>query len=239
MKKLLSLILALLMTAALPAALAESAPRRMLVSGSATVALPADTATLQIGVNTRKLTVKEAQKENAEIMARVMNALKETGVEEQDIITSQFNVNTEYDYSNSALLGGETQILYYRVQNNVSVTIHDLSMIGSILDAAMDAGANTSYGISFSSTQENEAYQKALSRAVEDAMQKAMVLATASGVKLGSLITITQNTYPCQQNDLGASNYFFYAAKTADAGTAITSGDVSVSAEVLLEYEFQ
>ena len=238
MKKFLAVFAAVLLmvSLALPA-LAESEGRVIQVSGSGVVSLAADTASLQIGVNTRKESVKEAQKENANLMAAVMEAIKKAGIEEKDIMTSQFNVFSSYEYSTS-VLGKETRTPYYEVQNTVTVIIHDLSMVGAVLDAVMEAGANTTYGISFSSTQANDAYQKALTRAVEDAMTKAQVLAAAAGVELGELIRIdaTQNSDSYFRETYGITNSYAYSAKTDEAGTAITGGDLTVTAGVVLEY---
>lgn len=171
-------------------------------------------------------------------MNAVLDALHAIGIEDQDIMTSMFNVSSQYDYSVSSF-GQEVRKLFYEVQNNVSVTVHDLSLIGQVLDAAMEAGANTSYGITFSSTKQNEAYQKALTRAVEDAVQKASVLAAAAKVQLGNLVSInaTQNQYLA--GGYGISNVYTYEAKSMDRGTVITSGDITVSADVTLEYEFE
>lgn len=240
MKKVLAALAALVMLLLLMgSALAEDEDRIIRVSGRATVALAADTATIQIGVHTRKETVREAQAENASLMAAVMDALHQMGVDDKDIITSQFNVNSFYEYGQD-LMGRETRTLFYEVQNNVSVTIHDLSMIGSVLDAAVEAGANNTYGISFSSTQENEAYQKALTRAVEDAVQKANVLSSAAGVELGDLVLINavQSSAAYSRDTYGISNVYA-EAKAADMGTTITGGDVTVTAEVTLEYRFK
>ena len=237
MKKFLAVFAAVLLmvSLALPA-LAEN-DRVVQVGGSGVVSLAADTASLQIGVNTRKESVKEAQKENANLMAAVMEAIKKAGIEEKDIMTSQFNVFSSYEYSTS-VLGKETRTPYYEVQNTVTVIIHDLSMVGAVLDAAMEAGANTTYGISFTSTQANEAYQKALTRAVEDAMTKAKVLSAAAGVELGELIRIdaAQNSNGYYREAYGITNSYAYSAKTDEAGTAITGGDLTVTADVVLEY---
>ena len=241
MKKLIAVFAAgMLMISLAAPALAENEDRVIQVSGSAVVSLAADTASIQIGVNTRKETVKEAQKENAALMTAVMEAIKGAGVDEKDIMTSQFNVYSGYEYGMDAL-GRETRTSYYEVQNNVTVTMHDLSLLGTVLDAAMEAGANTTYGITFSSTQANEAYQKALTRAVEDAITKANVLAAAAGVTLGPLLLINaaQNSVIYARDAYGISNSYYYSGKTADQGTAISSGDISVSAEVVLEYAFQ
>ncbi|MBR5110445.1 MAG: SIMPL domain-containing protein [Clostridia bacterium] len=238
MKKLFTVCMAGLLLALSVPALAETDPCLMHVTGNAAVSLAADTATLQIGVNTKKETVKEAQKENAALMNAVLDALHGCGIEDQDIMTSQFNVYSQYDYSVSSF-GQETRTLYYEVQNTVSVTVHDLNLIGTVLDASMEAGANTSYGIQFSSSKENEAYQKALTRAVEDAMQKAAVLAAAAKVQLGGLVSVNaaQNQYA--NAGYGVSNTFAYEGKGMDSGTVITGGDITVSAEVTLVYEFQ
>ncbi len=241
MRKQIAVFMAVMLMAALAApALAETGDRVIQVSGSAVVSLAADTASIQIGVNTRKETVKEAQKENAALMNAVIQAIKDAGIDEKDISTSQFNIYSTYEYGMDAL-GRETRTPYYEVQNSVTVTIYDLSLVGTVLDAAMEAGANTTYGISFSSTQANEAYQKALTRAVEDAMKKAQVLAAAAGVDLGPLIRINadQSRTGYSWETYGTANSYSYSAKMADQGTTITSGDIFVNAEVVLEYEFQ
>ena len=242
MKKLLAIALtvALSLCALLPAlAEKDSAGRIIRVGGNATVALAADTASIQIGVNTRDESVRAAQQENAKLMAAVMDAILGAGVEEKDVITSRFNVFSGVDYAYDSL-GREKRQPYYEVQNTVTVTIHDLSLIGPVLDAAVEAGANNTYGIAFSSTQENEAYQKALTRAVQDAMLKAQVIAAAAGVELGDLVFInaSQTNYGVTDT-YGVMNSYTYEAKAMDRATPITSGDVSISAEVVLEYEFK
>lgn len=237
MKKLMVFVLCLVMTAALAVpALAEGNAAAVKVSGNATIALAADTATLQVGVVTRASTVGEAQKENAALMNAVLEAIYGVGVEEKDVITSQFNVNMMYDYSYDDM-GRENRTGFYQVENMLNVKVRDLSQVGLILDAAMEAGANSTYGIMFSSTQENEAYLKALRRAVEDARAKAQVLAEAAGKELGDLrlVDASQSGY-----FYGISNTYKEEADARDAGgTAIVSGDVSVTASVVLEYELK
>ena len=235
MKKLICACLAvLLLCGAMTPVLAEEKGNVIRVTGNATVSLAADIATLQVGVNTRKLTVQEAQEENARLMAAVIEAIRGAGVAEKDIITSQFNVYSNYDYSVDAQ-GKEVRTTYYEVQNMVSVVARDLNQIGTVLDAAMQAGANTTYGITFSSTEENAAYQKALTRAVEDAAQKAQVLAAAAGKTVGELklIDASQGNY-----HYGISNVYSAKGEARDAGTPIVTGDVSVSATVVMEYTF-
>lgn len=234
MKKAISLFLALMLSfCCVISGMAEAGNRVIRVSGQATVTLSADTATLQIGVNTRKSTVQEAQAENNLLMRGVIDAILVAGIEEKDIITSQFDVYSSFEYSVDEQ-GKEISIPGYQVSNMLSVTVRDLNHLGKVLDVAMAAGANTTYGIHFSSTQENAAYQKALARAVEDAENKARVLAAAAGKELGELILMDAS----QQNSYyGISNTF--DAKSASGVSSVVSGDVSVSATVIMEYTFR
>lgn len=234
MKKLVCLLLALMLFLTVSApAMADKEDRVIRVSGNATVSLSADTASIQIGVTTRKESVQEAQEENALLMNAVIEAILKIGVEEKDISTSQFDVFSTYEYVPDAN-GREIEKKFFQVSNMLHVTIRELDKVGAVLDTAVEAGANTTYGITFSSSKENEAYQKALTRAVEDAANKAQILADAAGKKLGDLFFMDAS----QQNSYyGISNTF--NAKADGADTAIVSGDVFVSATVVMEYSFK
>lgn len=229
----LCLSVALLLSLALPAS-ADNDDRTITVQGSAVVSLKADMATIEIGVENKHTDVIKAQEENTKQMNVVIDALKNAGVAEEDLITSNFNVYTSYDYNYSSL-GAEERIQNYTVSNMLSVTVRDLEKIGIILDVAVNAGANQIYGLNFSSTQNNAAYEKALTRAVEDAREKAQVLCTAANVHLGELIEIT-----AQDNGYvyGARNTLTMDAASAK-GAAIVSGDVQVSASVTLVFEIK
>lgn len=229
----LCLTVALLLSLALPAS-ADNDDRTITVQGSAAVSLKADMATIEIGVENKHADVIKAQEENTKQMNAVIDALKNAGVAEEDLITSNFNVYTSYDYNYSSL-GAEERIQNYTVSNMLSVTVRNLEKIGEILDVAVDAGANQIYGLNFSSTQQNAAYERALSRAVEDAREKARVLCTAANVQLGELMEINAQD---GGYSYGARNMLTMDAASAK-GAAIVSGDVQVSAAVTLVFEIK
>lgn len=232
MKKILVALLCatLLMSLSLPA-LAEEDDQTLTISGTANITLKPDYATLELGVVSLGATVKDAQQENATLITAVIEALKQNGLTDDDIHTSNFNVNTNYSYDyekNTQTFTG------YEVSNMLSVKVSDVGMVGTVLDAAMNAGANRSYGINFGSTAENDAYDKALTRAVEDARHKAEVLAAACGVDLVKITSINATSGGMYY---GVSNTFRYDAKDAAAGTTILQGDVTVSATVTLTFQ--
>ncbi len=220
MGKLFVCVLLILMVA-LPA-MADEDDRTLSISGTATVSLAADMATLRIGVNTVCDTVGEAQEQNSAIMQRVINAILAQGVAKEDIITSDFSVYSSQDYNTGA---EKTQ---YTVNNMLSVTIRNLENTALLIDIATKAGANQMYGLSFASSEADKAYEKALTRAYEDAVAKAKILAQAAGLKLGDVLRLdAANTYG---GFYGIRNTYDMVAESA--GAAIVSGDVTVNATV-------
>lgn len=227
MKKALIMLLCLLAALCLAVpALGEGVYRTVSVSGSSNISLAADTATLRIGVSTVRDTVAEAQSENNEIMQRVIVAILGQNVAQEDVVTSDFSVYTERDYSDASVP------VRYHVDNTLYVTVRALDTVGDVIDAATAAGANQMYGLTFSSSGETAAYEKALRRAYEDAAAKAALLAEAAGQTLGEVVSINaSNSYG---GDYGIANTYVMDARSAK--TAIVSGDVTVSASVTVVF---
>ena len=59
--------------------------KTILVSGSGTASDRADEATVILGVQTEGKTASEASRENAELMASVIDAIKDLGLTEEDM----------------------------------------------------------------------------------------------------------------------------------------------------------
>ena len=233
MKRIFSFILGLALLCSLSVdALAEG--NQITVSGTATVSLAADTCTIQLGTSTRALTVAEAQQQDDQTITAVIKALLDMGIDEKDIVTSQYDVMAEIPYQDYGTIRPAAPV--YSVTNMLFVTIRDLSKASQAIDVATKAGANQIYGLTFSSSKEADAYTKAMQRAVEDAMNKAKVLAEASGKILGALQSISATDFMGDTYGIRNSMEMMDAgAKTA----TIVSGDVTVSANVTLIYSFE
>lgn len=236
MKKLIIALFALVLALSLAIpGLAENDTSKLIVTGTATVSLPADSATIEIGAQTRGRTVGEAHQENARIMEDVIREMEKFGVSKEDIRTSQFYVYFEQNdnmYSAAEnLIGGS-----YTVTNMVFITIRDITRVSEAIDAAASVGANNIYNLTFQSSKSTEGYNQALKRAVEDARAKALVLAEASGKTLGDIILIESNdTYGAPY---GIQNRADFSGEAA-VNTPILSGDVSISAYVTLTFALQ
>lgn len=235
MKKLLTLILTLALL--LPAiALAEASypaaeGATITVSGSASVTLKADYAQVTVGVSTSAKTVEEASAQNNAAIHTVIAALKEAGVKEDDIATSNYSVHAEYDYSS---FGGQ-KLTGYNVSNQLNVIIRDMAHIGATLDKATAAGANTIHSIQFLSTKADAAQDEATSYAVQDAIRRAGLLAKAAGLQLGSIVSISDST-----SGWVVSTRTYKSNLAMDAASnSILPDDASVSASVTIVFELK
>lgn len=235
MKKLLALVLALMLLglpalslAEAPVAVAEDAT--ITVTGSASVTLKADYAQVSVGVSTTAETVQKASEENNAAIFTVIEALKEAGIAEEDIATSNYSVHAEYDYSS---FGGQ-KLTGYNVTNQLTVIIRDMEHIGATLDKATAAGANNIYNIEFLSTQADAAQDEATAYAVQDAMRRAKLLADAAGLTLGGIKSISDSS-----SGWVVSTRTYSSKLDAVAGNSILPDDTSVSASVTIVFELK
>lgn len=227
----LILIATLMLSLSLPA-WAEDAPT-VTVTGNATVSLMADTATIWIGASTRKDSVAQAQSENDSIMTAVLAALLKAGIPQEDIATSMYDINVIQPDPYGSWAKDNPQ---YEVSNVLFVTIRDLNVLSAAIDAASTAGANNIYGLSFASSKNQEAYDRALERAVEDAARKAHVLAKATGKELGDVVSIgNEQLYGGAYGIMNSMDMM----SRKESGAVIVSGDVSVSANITITYKLK
>ncbi len=99
-----------------------STPQGITVSGEGKASGVPDTAVLSLGVSTVKATVKDARDDAASTMQNVVNAIKNDGVDEKDVQTTQYDISPEYSYPQS----GTPKLIGYRVTNTVTVKVRDV-----------------------------------------------------------------------------------------------------------------
>ncbi len=152
-----------------------------------------DVAYVTVGVETRDASVQVAVDDNAEIMNDILDALKALGIADADLQTSNYSVYTEREVSPRAPdTEGTEGALVYHVQNQVSVKVRDLDILGDVLDEAVSAGANSIYGISFGVDDPSELQAEARADAVADAKARAESLAELNGVAVGDVWQISE-----------------------------------------------
>lgn len=208
----------------------QAQPRTINVTGNAQVILSPDIAYISIGVHTEAPTAKEAVASNSTETQAVVDAIKGQGVDAKDIQTTNFSV---YQQTKTGP-NGENQGIVFMTDNTVYVTMHDLTKIGSILDASISAGANNIYGITFDVKDKDAATQTGRDQAMTDAQTQAEQLAKAAGASLGPVQSITYYS--------NAPVPIYYDNKAVAAGVGgggsvpISSGQLTLTVSVNVTY---
>jgi uncharacterized protein YggE len=169
---------------------AEGPNRTITVIGEGTAAASPDLARVSIGVTTSAPTATEATKENNDKMTGIINTLKDLGIADKDIQTTNYSISPEF----SSQKGETNQITGYRVSDTVQVTVRNLDKIGTVLDQVTQAGANNISGISFSIENPATLRAEARAQAFADAQARAKDLAKLGGVQLGEILSISEST---------------------------------------------
>jgi uncharacterized protein len=174
------------------------------VSGEGKAAAVPDIATLSIGVLTeggKNLT--DLQKQNTEKVNKIISYLKEQGIDQKDIKTEYYNISPRYQNTPCPIIlqtypeiirpcPSSQEIIGYIISQNLSVKVRDLNKAGDILAGAVERGANTVYGPSFTINDPVGLQNQAREQAIKQAREKAKSIAKAGGFRVGKLVSINE-----------------------------------------------
>jgi uncharacterized protein len=218
------LVIAASALAPLPAQAAEKIDKLITVTGEATVAAAPDAAQIRIGVSSQGKTARAASDANVKDMTVVLAAIKESGVADWDIQTTSLSLQPQYDPNKT----GGARLIGFQANNQVTIKVRDIGQLPNILDRAISAGANEMSGIEFVVSEQSKLLDKARAEAIADARRKAELYANAAGMKVGRVMTISEEgTVPPPRT--------FQAVRAGAA--AIAPGEQTLRAVVTVSYE--
>lgn len=220
MKKAIGLVLVLALLMLSAAALADG--DTVAATGTGTVTMVPDMASFSVGITTQDALITTAQAANTAAMQSVIDALLGLGIIREDMQTDYYSVYPVYNYDTST-----PAVTGYEVSNTVTVIVRDLDQLPSLLDAAVEAGANNVYNLSFQSSEQPAAYEQALKAAAQDALRKASLMAQAIGRETGDTLSLEE------VSNAGESYVGFQAfAMESSLAMPIEGGLISVTAKV-------
>lgn len=167
------------------------------VTGEGTVKLAPDMAVLDLTVTRDSKTARGALDSNSAAMGSVLAAMKDEGIEERDLQTSNFSIQPKYVYPSPQSSGERAppRIVGYTVRNSLTVRVRDINQVGSILDKSVTLGVNEGGNIRFTNDDPSEVISQARVQAVKAAVEKANTLAEAAGVKTGKILEISEQSF--------------------------------------------
>src|SRR5580692_7346471 len=210
------------MLLATPALAQTERPAMISVSGEATVSVPPDMAEIDGGFTSEAKTAREASDTNNAAMGKVLLALKAAGIEAKDIQTSRLSLQPQTQNTPNRAI--PPTIIGYRASNHVTIRLHDVTKVASVIDMLVGAGANDIGGINFMVSGASKLLDQAREQAIADARRKAEIYAKAAGVTLGAPLSISEggsSPMPMQ-----------FRAKAMMAATPIAAGEETLQVSV-------
>ena len=162
---------------------------RLDISASGEVTRVPDLAIISAGVVTRSAGASGAIQQAAARMARVREALRQAGIADRDIQTSNISLNPEYTYANNQ----PPKLNGYTASNQVSVRFRDIASAGAILDALVKEGANQINGPNLTIDKPEAALDEARAKAVATGRARAELYARALGMRIVRVVSISES----------------------------------------------
>jgi uncharacterized protein YggE len=179
-------------------------------------------ARITVGVQSKGQDAREALSRNSTSLNAVVAAIEGQGVPANRIQTSDLS------------LWFDDQHQAYAASHTLDVRIDDVNTVGSVLDAAVGAGANTSWGVSFGLKDESTARAQALQAAIADARKRANSMASALGVSVTGVVSAGEATVNVTPLPYAAGAVRAPAASS----TNVQPGQLTISADVTVVYSF-
>lgn len=200
------------------------------VTGEGELATPPDSASVNVGVITENKELIKAQHQNSSEITKVINALHTLGIAQPHIQTFDYRIESEYDYEQAKQL-----FRAYKVTHLLRVIIKDLSLVGKVVDTAVQNGANFVSNIQFIIENKEAVYLQALEVALQHALEKAKTIA--------STLNVTLNPTPILVvEDVNTSLPLYPHAEALVKGvssTQIEPGQIKVKATLTADFHYQ
>jgi uncharacterized protein YggE len=196
------------------------------VTGQAQTTVTPDLLTMLLTAEERAATPSEALARLTESVNNVVKTLVDSGLKPDDIKTVSLNIYPEYVHRE----GQPPEIVRYVATYMLEVKTRRLADGGSIIEKAVNAGADYVSGVYFSLSREKseEIYRQLLSAAVTDASVKAEAVLSPLGLKTVRVksVSISESAQPV----------FRAAAEAPSGGPSIMPGTTTVSVTVNIVY---
>ncbi|WP_028550783.1 SIMPL domain-containing protein [Paenibacillus sp. UNC451MF] len=198
------------------------------VTGEGTVSATPNKAIIVLGVITENISLTVAQKENANTLSNIIDALLNLSIPKENIQTTQYSIDIQYNYED-----GHQIFRGYKVTHLLQLTIDEIDLTGLIVDTAVKEGANTVSNIQFTLAHPEIAYMNALSIAIKNGLFKATTIAKTLGVTLHPAPCLVQEILRTQEPILYSATSY-----SPSVATPIQPGELKISASIKANFTY-
>lgn len=213
----------------------EGEQGRVSVVGRAEIVVVPDMASLSVGVVSVSNEAVLAKQENDRIMNQMIAAVSAMGIGKQELLTSGFSIHPQY--RQNAKTGEAMEIIGYKVQNNLTIQINDLTQISPLIDICVQSGANQIGSLRFGVKNEAQMKDRLMEKALLDGKGRATRMAETLGVVLGKPLLLQFGGYT--RTGISPLADMRFAVAESASSTPVSPGTVTLTAEVNMTFSLQ
>jgi uncharacterized protein len=168
---------------------ADPDTRQVTVVGTGEVQGRPDTLTAQISIEATAPDVTAAMNQTSDRMQAVIDALANSGIDKNDIATTNVTLQPQYGGGNSP------SIIAYQASNSMTVKIRNLNTASQTLGLIGTTGGDATRinSVSYAIDDDSQLVRDARTRAFDDAKDRAEQYAQLAGLTLGDVISISES----------------------------------------------
>lgn len=169
------------------------------VSGTGIAKASPDRVLVSVSISEESSTAQQATERAASVFNKLIQAMTAEGIARSDIQTNSINLSPVYFYPRDQ----PPQITGYRLEHSITITVksQDAAQLGSragrVIDASVATGVTRINSVAFGMGDEaiKALRSQALKAAIEDAKDKANTMASALGIRIVGVSSISESIY--------------------------------------------
>lgn len=219
--------------------------RKMRVTGKGYLSIKPDQVLLKLSLSKVKDTYENAIKASAEDMNEIKDVLANLGFEREELKTSYFNVDTEYESYKDNNGNYKSRFVGYKYKQDLNYKFDlDNKVLGKVLFALSKTKCKAKINIVYTVKDAEKAKNELLKNAVEDSKNKAKILVEASGLTLGNIINIDYSfrTIEFISDPYRDRDFNLYECCCSTDGSLdidVNPEDINVNDNVTIEWEIK
>lgn len=226
------------------------------VTGKAEVDATPDIASFSFSVQETAKTTEAAQEVISEKVDTILKGLKEVGIAEKDIKTQSYTMSPKYEWvrvdQKQQDVGIDGTVYFpgndrkqvqvgFDVRQNVEVKVRNFDMVPATLSLLGNTGVQDLQGPNFEIDKPDALEEKARAEAIKDAKEKAQRLAKDLDVRIGKVVSFSENDGGYYPQPYYAKNMM--ARQDSADGSApapqLPTGENTISSEVTIIYSIK
>lgn len=226
----------------------------IMVSGQGEAFAIPDVASFTFSVTETSETVESAQGLLDAKISKSLAVLKEAGIEEKDIKTTNYNVYPKYEWSQKPCArgiepaggftypcsNGQNELVGYEVSQSITVKVRKVDQAGDLVSKIGAVKVSNISGVEFTVDDREKYVKQAREEAISKAKEEAKILAKQLGVRLGRILYYNDNSgYPMPYYGEGMGGDMMKVSSVAPARAELPQGETKITANISITYEIK